>query len=364
MDHSILCEKLESIGVNSVNWFYSYLSNRVQYVSLKGETSEPCTVTCGVPQGSILGPLLFLIYVNDMSVSISEDCKLLLYADDSAILFVHRNVNVISEKLSKVLESCSDWLIDNRLSLHLGKTECMLFGPPRKLKQMSDFHVKCYDTVIKSTNVVKYLGIHIDQFMKFDHIVDSIVNKVNSRLKFLYRNAKCLDMNTRLTLCTALIQCHFDYASSAWFSSISKTMLKKLQICQNKVVRFILNMEPRTSITQEILDKVKMLKVPDRVSQLRLNHVFNIANDLAPKYLSQNFTFNQGRTRSATNRNFIISSMSKCSNNSFVYSAIIDWNNLPANIKECTSKSSFKTYVKDHLRAEARARATDVFIYS
>ena len=126
--------------------------------------------------------------------------------------------------------------------------------------------------------------------MKFDHIVDSIVNKVNSRLKFLYRNAKCLDMNTRLTLCTALIQCHFDYASSAWFSSISKTMLKKLQICQNKVVRFILNMEPRTSITQEILDKVKMLKVPDRVSQLRLNHVFNIANDLAPKYLSQNKT--------------------------------------------------------------------------
>ena len=77
----------------------------------------------------------------------------------------------------------------------------MLFGPPRKLKQMSDFHVKCYDTVIKSTNVVKYLGIHIiDQFMKFDYIEDSIVNKVNSRLKFLYKNAKCLDMTTRLTL--------------------------------------------------------------------------------------------------------------------------------------------------------------------
>ena len=106
-----------------------------------------------------------------------------------------------------------------------------------------------------------------------------------------------------------------------------------------------------------------MLKVPDRVSQLRLNHVFNIANELAPKYLSQNFTFNQGRTISATNRNFIIPSMSKCSHNSFVYSAIKDWNNLPANIKECTSKSSFKTYVKDHLRADARARATDVFIY-
>ena len=137
----------------------------------------------------------------------------------------------------------------------------------------------------------------------------------------------------------------------------SKTMLKKLQICQNKVVRFILSMELRTSITQEILDKVKMLKVPDRVSQLRLNHVFNISNDLAPNYLSQNFTFNQGRTRSATKRNFTIPSISQCSKNSFVYSAIKDWNNLPANIKECTSK-------KEYLRADARARTTDVFIYS
>ena len=256
----------------------------------------------------------------------------MLYADDSVISFVHRNVNVISKKISKVLESCSDWLIDNRLSLHLGKTECMLFGPPRKLKQIpvSDFYVKCYDTVIKSTNVVKYLGIHIDQFMKFDDIVDSIVIKVISRLKFLYRNAKCLDMNTRLTLCTAFIQCQFDYASSAWFSSVGKTMLKKLQICQNKVVRFIFNLEPRTSITQEILDKVKMLRVPVRVSQLKLNHVFNIANDLAPSYLCQILIFNQGRTRSTTNRNFIIPSMSQCIKNSFVYCA------------------NFKTCVKEH----------------
>ena len=139
-------------------------------------------------------------------------------------------------------------------------------------------------------------------------------------------------------------------------------MLKKLQICQ-KVVRFIFNIEPTTSITKIILDKVKMLRVPVRVSQLRLNHVFNIANNLAPSYLSQNLTFNQGRTRSATNRNFITPNMSQCSKTSFVYCAIKDWNNLPANIKGCTLKSSFKTYVKEHLRAEARARTTDVFIY-
>ena len=273
VDHTILCDKLEGIGVLSVNWFKSYLSDRIQYVSLKGQVSDPYNVSCGVPQGSILGPLLFLLYVNDMSTSIDEDCKLLLYTDDSAILFVHKDVDFISVKLGKVLEKCSDWLIDNRLSLHLGKTECMLFGPPRKLAKVTDFHIRCYDTVIKSTEVVKYLGVQIDRYLKFDHVVNSIVNKVNARLKFMYRNAKCLVFQSRLTICTALIQCHFDYASSAWFSSIGKTQIKRLQVAQNKMIRFILDLGPRVSISEEYLEKVKMLRIADRVIQLRLNHV-------------------------------------------------------------------------------------------
>ena len=123
-----------------------------------------------------------------MYVSIEKDCKLILYADDSAILFTHKNPDVISSKLGKVLEKCSDWLIDNKLSLHLGKTECILFEPPRKIKQITNFQVKCYDHVINSTDV-KYLGISIDKYLNCEHIVSSIINKVNSRLKFLYRNA-------------------------------------------------------------------------------------------------------------------------------------------------------------------------------
>ena len=88
--------------------------------------SDTAAVTCGVPQGSILGPLLFLCYVNDMVISVDPDCKLLLYADDSTILFSHRDPDQIASKLSKVLKSCSEWLVDNKLSLHLGKTECIL----------------------------------------------------------------------------------------------------------------------------------------------------------------------------------------------------------------------------------------------
>ena len=105
-------------------WFRSYLSHRNQIVQVNDTVSDPSLVTCGVPQGSILGPLLFLCYINDMELSISPDSKLLLYADDSAILYSHRDPKVISEKLGFELEMCSKWLIDNKLSLHMGKTEC------------------------------------------------------------------------------------------------------------------------------------------------------------------------------------------------------------------------------------------------
>ena len=149
VDHVILCEKLQTMGVSSVNWFSSYLSNRKQQICLNKVMSKPGLVNCGVPQGSILGPLLFLCYVNDMSISIDSECKLILYADDSAILFSHKDPNVISEKLGKVLENCSTWLVDNKLSLHLGKTECILFGPPRKLKSIDKLEVVCNNHVIK-----------------------------------------------------------------------------------------------------------------------------------------------------------------------------------------------------------------------
>ena len=141
VDHALLLEKLRAIGLDSVAWFESYLLGRYQCVEVSGTRSEFLSISCGVPQGSILGPLLFLIYINDMKISIN--CKLSLYADDSALLFSHSNYSTIAERLSSELTNCKEWLVGNKLSLHVGKTECLLFGSKIKLKRVSEFKILC-----------------------------------------------------------------------------------------------------------------------------------------------------------------------------------------------------------------------------
>ena len=112
-----------------------------------------------------------------MVISIDPDCKLLFYADDSTILFSHKDPDQLAHKLGKVLESCSDWLVDNKLSLHLGKTECILFGSKRKLKRVKEFKVTCNGHTIEHTTSVKYLGLNIDNLLSGELVVNNILSK-------------------------------------------------------------------------------------------------------------------------------------------------------------------------------------------
>ena len=155
VNHEILCKKLELMGVDH-HWFKSYLSSRSQIVSINSICSTSRTIQCGVPQGSLLGPLLYLCYCNDMSISVES--KLLLYADDSIIMYSDKDPNIISQKLASELESCNTWLIENKLSLHMGKCESILFGSKRKCKKIADFTIECNGQSIKSQQNVKYLG--------------------------------------------------------------------------------------------------------------------------------------------------------------------------------------------------------------
>ena len=139
VNHKILINKLKALGLNqiAIHWFVSYLKDREQIVDIAGTYSQACSITCGVPQGSILGPLLFLIYVNDMKAAVK--CKLILYADDSALLVSGKDVVKIEQVLSRELKAVNEWLEENRLSLHLGKTQSIIFGSKKSLQKMISY---------------------------------------------------------------------------------------------------------------------------------------------------------------------------------------------------------------------------------
>ena len=138
--------------------------------------------------------------------------------------------------------------MDNKLSLHLGKTESILFGSKRKLKKQSELNVSCNGVNVASKSIVKYLGVELDQSLDGENIASKVIKKVNSRIKFLYRKSKFLNAHSKKLLVSALLQCHLDYACSSWYSGLTKTTQKKLQICQNKMVRYTLEYDNRHHI--------------------------------------------------------------------------------------------------------------------
>ena len=356
VNHAILCNKLKLMGIGCVEWFVSYLSNRRQTVTVNKTNSSSGIVTCGVPQGSILGPLLFLCYINDMHLSVQ--CKLFLYADDSALLVRGKNPSTIAQCLSENLESCRDWLIDNKLSLHLGKTELILFGTKRKLKKVDSFYIKCGDTIINSVERVKYLGLILDNDLSGVSIVNNILKKAGGRLKFLYRYSDILNEKSRKTLCSALIQCYFDYSCSSWYAGLNKGLKQKLQIMHNKIIRYILNLDGRAHIGCNEYDKLNMLNVSDRVKQLRLNHAHRIWKGSCPKYMTEYFdkisdTDLRNCTRASAN-NFFLPRVKGQGMHTFFYSAIKNWNSLPASIKQIQNENTFKDKTKRNIVFEAR----------
>ena len=363
VDHEILCKKLKSMGINCTEWFQSYLGGRNQVVEANDTLSDAGIVNCGVPQGSILGPLLFLCYINDMPMSLK--CKLLLYADDSALIISGKKTQKIAEELSKELNSCRNWLIDNKLSLHLGKTEAILFGTRYNLNQVNSFEVICNNEIIQNVKSVKYLGLQLDEDLAGESIVKEISKKVNSRLRFLYRYKDCLNMESRKTLCTALIQCHFDYSCSSWFPGINKGLTDKLQVLQNRMIRFILKLNSRHHIGYKELKEAGFLKVNERVKQLKLGHIFRIKNKTCPSYMMTNFEcLNENEDRSNTRSykfNFFLPSTGSQGTKTFFYTGINDWNSLPNSIKEIKNEDLFKDKVKTHLMMETRKEERKMF---
>ena len=296
-----------------------------------------------------------------MERCISPKCKLLLYADDSVIIHSSKNVDEINVVLSQEMDKMYQWLIDNKLSLHLGKTESMLFGTRTKLKEKSELNVECQGKTIQTTCKMKYLGVVFDQDLTGKFMANSVLSKVGRGLKILYRKAKYFDYEERKMVCTALLQSHFDYGCHVWYRGLTKALKSKIQCAQNKMMRYILAKDNRFHLSHEHFEQLKLLSVERRIEYLTLSSTFNIYNKTAPSYMIAHFSGSEHSHNTRHHNGFILPCVQTNGHHSFIFNAIKSWNSI--NMPIPTKVSHFKSECKKLLMSKMKLEEEDAFVY-
>jgi len=367
IDHKIFLMKLDCIGFNTstISWYQSYLENRKFKVNIENEYSNPGKLKCGVPQGSILGPLIFLIYVNDMPQSV--DCDLLLYADDTCLGCTDTNHKTIEIKLNKNFNSLCDWFVENKLSIHFGeeKTKSIMFGSKRRLKTLDKLNIKRGDINISQHKKVTYLGCILNDSLSGESMACKVLTKIGGRLNFLQRKQSFLNSTLRRMLCNALIQPHFDYACSAWYPNLNKNLTKKIQIAQNKCIRFCLGLENRTHVGINEFVTINWLPVQNRFEQCVSVSAFKFCKGMGADYMSDiySLTENPRTTRRSVYKLNLPFKSTNMGQNGVSYIAPKIWNNLPSECKLENSQNKFKHKIKEMFFDKLQRDDNDIYLY-
>jgi len=368
IDHNILLNKLNFLGFSSsvVDWYRSYLTKRTFIVEINEKLSNPGDLKCGVPQGSILGPLLFLLYVNDMPQSV--DCDLLLYADDSCLIFSDTNIEKIEKKLNKDFNSICDWLVDNKLSIHLGddKTKCIVFGSKHKLKNIRELNIKHGVLKIKQHSKVSYLGCILDDNLSGESMANYALGKINGKLKFLYRKQQYLNYSLRRLLINALIQPHFDFACLAWYPNLNCNLKTRIQTIQNKCIRLCLNLGNRTHIGINMFKVINWLPTQKRFEQCLCTSIFKFFIGMAPTYISEMyFPVKQSLyTRRSLNKLCLPNKNTTRGIKTLSYIGPRIWNNLSIFLKSAPNINIFKHRLKDSFFENLTKKEENIYHYS
>ena len=240
VDHAILLDKLTKYGLNeeAVRWFKSYLSDRRQQCLVNGHLSSSRLIKCGVPQGSILGPLLFIIYINDL-----PDClkysKPRMYADDTNITTTGKSITETIQVTNSDLENITEWLYANKLSLNIGKIEQMFIASDDMLNKIGDSTINTLaGEPIKRVRNSKSLGIAIDERLSWSVHINAVAKKVSSAIGGLRQIRHLVDKETSITIYNSMIQPLFDYCDIVW-DNIGSTMATRLQKLNNLAGRVI-----------------------------------------------------------------------------------------------------------------------------
>ena len=253
VDHLILLNELNDIGLSdmAVQWFKSYLTGRTQVTVANGKRSDTLDIRCGVPQGSVLGPLLFVIYINKL-VSVLEHSKFYMYADDLAVMVSSSDVDIAARLLQYDMDSIAQWCTGHKLTINTEKTKVMWCFSDRAVPDLSQGGIVLGGDILEIVDEFSYLGVIIDKHLSFDIFCRKI--KANScvKLEYLRNIMKVADPDLGLCIYKHMILPTFDYGDFI-VEGASKDPRKYLQTVQNHCLRACFGIRDPRSITGEEL---------------------------------------------------------------------------------------------------------------
>ena len=357
IDHTILIERLsteQGITGTALKWLQSYLSNRKQAVWIDGTTSEAKSLQFGVPQGSVLGPKLYVRYVKPTGDIIRKHgLQFHMYADDTQlyIFFTADKTTEEIEKLERCVQDIRSWMKDNLLKLNEDKTEVVLIGTQHKLAQVGHVTVSIGNSDISPNTSARNIGVVFDSKMTMEDHVSSIVRSANYHIRSIGKIRKYLTQDATEKLIHAFVTSKLDYANAVLIG-VTKHQLNRLQRVLNTAARVVMRVRKYDHITPALKD-LHWLPVQQRIQFKVLLLVFKCLNGLAPSYLSSLLKYYTPtrHLRSAAKKNLVEPSLGLKTFGDRAFSKIAPrlWNALPSDIKSIESVTSFKSALKGHL---------------
>ena len=359
INHKLLLDKLKCYGIDGVehSWFESYLSDRKQAVYCNGKLSDFLSIRFGVPQGSVLGPLLFLLFVNDVvNTPLIRDSMLNLFADDLIVCASGKTYEEVKIKLEYNVNSLSTWYFDNRLKIHPKKTKFMIVGS----KAQTDHINRCNADIpfiihgtnrVYASNCAKYLGLLFEPNLNWSSHISAIAKKLNFKYVILKSLSSYCSKSLLRKYYNCYVQPRIDYGISVWGCTTDNN-ISIIQRIQNRIGRVLSGNFDYNVSGLSILHDLKIFNIAQRRDYFLSSLTYQAANHLAPVYLSDHIICNSDMHDFFTRRGHDLY-LPKINCDMYKNSLAIRggnlFNSLPNEIKLCSSIKAFKKLYSDYI---------------
>ncbi len=362
IDHKILLKRLsERCGIKdtALSWFASYISNRTQAVQINNSYSAKKPLKFGVPQGSVLGPILFTLYSSPLSDEVEGNLKYHCFADDTQLYLgfsptSHDNQKNAKELMENCIRKIRNFMTRNKLKLNDDKTEFMIIGTSYWLSKVEFDNIIIGNTEIKAVNEARNLGIVFDKEMKLDAHINKVCKIGFQNVKNLAAIRKILDMKSAKTAAHAFVTSNLDYGNSLLYG-VPKAQINKLQLVHNAAAKIVVKKRKFDHISEDMKD-MHWLPIEARIKYKLLLLTWKCLNRLAPDYLSELLNYTEDIHERRLNYQGILyppkTKLITCGDRAFQRSAPELWNKLPSEIRKISKIDTFKKKLKTHLFKE------------